>query len=466
MFSQDSAQSFFAMHTQEQLSRRRFLSTSTRGAVGIAASASLLTNVRSAHAASPANKVVLALMGAGGRGSQLCRNFAQIPGVEFKYICDPDGASGGQLVRELEKSQSRAPERISDIRRALDDQDVQAVVVATPEQWHALGTIWACQAGKDVYVEKNVSLTIWEGRQMIATARKYKRVVQAGLQNRSAPYSLTARDYIRSGKLGQVVLVKVFNMLPGGPWSPKPDEPTPPGLNWDLWLGPAREVPFNSGRLSGWGNFWDYEGGVLAGDGCHQIDLARIALGNPPHPKSVCCYGGRLAYPDQRETPDLEVATFDYGDFRLVIEHSTFPPYMKKFSNEVRYEKQWPDWSRSSCRVEIYGTKQLMYLGRHGCGWQAIGADGQVAAEDKGYFPDKWHQPNFIECVRTRRQPNADIEQAHFSACLPHLANVSYRTGQKQLYFDAANERFTNSEEANQFLKPAYRKNYRVPENV
>jgi len=150
----------------------------------------------------------------------------------------------------------------------------------------------------------------------------------------------------------------------------------------------------------------------------------------------------------------------------MVVEHGTFTPYMKKFSQEVRYGTQWPNWPQSSCRVEIYGTKQMMLLGRHGCGWQVMEGDGKVVAQDKGYFPDKWHQPDFIECIRTRKQPNASIERTHYSACLPHLANISYRTGQTLLHFDGTTERFTNNDAANQFLKPAYRKHYRVPDAV
>ena len=450
----------------KNMTRRRFVSTSVKGTAGIAAGASLFSLASGAGGQSANDRVVLGLVGAGGRGSELARKFSQIENVEFKYICDPQSGRGGDLMREFEKKQKRPPQRVADLRRVLEDKDVHGVVIATPEHWHALGTVWACQAGKDVYVEKNPSLTIWEGRKMVEAARKYKRVVQAGFQNRSAPYGRSAREYLESGKLGKVVLVKVYNMLTGGPWNPQPDRPVPTGLDWDLWLGPAREVPFNPGRMGGWGDYWDYEGGVLAGDGSHQLDLARLALGDPPHPKSVYCSGGRLAYPDKRETPDLQVATFDYGAFRLMIEHGTFPTYMKKFPNEVRYGKQWPYWPQSSCRVEIYGTKQLMYLGRHGAGWQVMEADGKVVAEDKGYFPDKWHQPNFIDCIRSRQEPNAAIEKTHLSACVIHLANASYRVGQKLLHFDGQTERFTNSQEANAFLKPAYRKGYRVPEEV
>jgi predicted dehydrogenase len=450
----------------KSMNRRSFVGTSVQGAAGLAAGVAWLKSPRVARAESANEKIVLALIGAGGRGSVLAQNFANIRNVEFKYVCEVNDARGGELMRSLEKSQGRPAQRAKDLRRVLEDKEVDGVVVATPEHWHALATIWACQAGKDVYVEKNPSLTIWEGRQMVEAARKYNRIVQVGFQNRSAPYGRSAREYLQSGKLGKIVLVKVFNLLTGGPWQAQPDTAAPAGLDWDMWLGPAREVPFNAGRLSGWGDFWDYEGGVLAGDGSHQLDLTRMALGDPPHPRSVMCLGGRLAFPDHRETPDIHVISYDFGEYVLTCENGTFTPYMKKFSNEVRYGTQWPNWPQSSCRVEIYGTKQMMYLGRHGCGWQVLEGDGNLVAQDKGYFPDKWHQPNFIHCMRSRQRPNADIEQSHYSACLVHLANVALRTGVRSLQFDAQAERFIGCDPANEFLKPAYRKQYQVPDTV
>ncbi len=449
-----------------KINRRTFVGASAKGLAALAAGPTLIQNRAAAKAKSPNDKVLLGLVGAGGRGYVLAENFSAIPNVAFKYICEVNDRQGGDLSRKLEISQSRAPQRVKDFRRALEDREVDGVVIATPEHWHALATIWACQAGKDVYVEKCPSLSVWEGRKMIEAARKYERVVQVGFQNRSAPYGDSAREYLRSGKLGKVVLVKVFNLLPGGPWKAQPDGPVPADLNWDFWLGPARSVPFNAGRLDGWGDFWDYEGGVLAGDGSHQLDLARKVLGDPPHPRSVTCTGGRLAFPDHRETPDLQVISYDFSEFRLTCENGTFTPYMKKFPKEVRYGTQWPNWPQSSCRIEIYGTRQLMYLGRMGCGWQVLEADGKVVAEDKGYFPDKWHQPNFIDCLRSRRRPNADIEQSHYSACLVHLANMAYRAGVSSLQFDAKTETAVNCDPANQFLKPAYRKPYSVPEAV
>jgi predicted dehydrogenase len=450
------------------ITRRTFVSTSGRGIASLAAGGQLFGAHVSARAQSePASRTVwLALVGAGGRGSELARNFAAIPNVRFKYVCEADAKRGAEMARNLETPGAPPPRQLKDFREALEDRELDGVVVATPEHWHALATIWACQAGKHVYVEKNPSLRIWEGRKMIEAARKYNRVVQVGFQNRSAPYATTARAYIASGKLGKVVLVKVYNLLPGGPWQPVPDAETPAGLDWDLWLGPAQQVPFNPGRLRGWGDFWDYQGGTLAGDGSHQLDLTRNVLGDPGHPLAVNSVGGHYAFAHQRQTPDLHVISFEFPEFVLTCENGGFTPYMKKFPREVRYGTQWPDWPRSSCRVEIYGTQQLMYLGRHGCGWQVFDSDGKVVAEDKGYFPDKWHQPNFIDCIRSGTRPNADIEQAHFSACLVHLANASLRTGNPHLKFDGASETFKDSDKANALLRPAYREGFAVPDRV
>jgi len=448
------------------MNRRSFCNTAATSVVGLVTGAAVLETQPRASTKSANEKILLALVGAGGRGTVLASNFAAIPNVQFKYVCEVNDRRGGEVLRALEQAQGRAPQRLKDFRRALDDKEVDGVVIATPEHWHALASIWACQARKDVYVEKNPSLSIWEGRKLVEAARKYDRVVQCGFQNRSAPYTASAREYLQSGKLGKVVLVKVFNLLSGGPWKSQPDAPVPDGLDWDLWLGPAREVAFNPGRLNGWGDFWDYEGGVLAGDCSHQLDLARAVLGDPPHPASVTSQGGNLAFNDRRETPHLQVITYDFGQFIMTCENGTFTQYMKKFPNEVRYGTQWPLWPQSSCRIEIYGTEQLMYLGRHGCGWQAFEQDGKVVAQDKGYFPDKWHQPNFIACMRSRERPNADIEQSHYSACLPHLANAAYRAGVRSLEFEAKSETFKNCDTASRFLRPEYRKNFYVPDSV
>jgi predicted dehydrogenase len=449
----------------KSMTRRQFATTTAKTLVGLTAGRTLLSPT-AVRAASPNDKVILTLIGAGGRGTALAANLSQVANVEFKFVCDAFAPRAVAVAKELSRKQGREPTAIQDLRVALDDKDVHGVVIATPEQWHALGTVWACQAGKDVYVEKTPSLRLWEGRKMIDAARKYRCVVQVGFQNRSAPYAATAREYLQSGKLGKVVHVKVFNLLGGMRWNPRLDPaPLPPGLNWDLWLGPAPEVPYSLARQV-WLDWWDYCGGYFSGDASHQLDLARCVLGDPPHPKSVLCVGGNYASRSQREVPEMQTVTYDFGDFAMTCESSTVIDHMRKSNNEERNGMKWPHWPSNNERIEIFGTKRLMYLGRHGVGWQVMEVDGKVVAEDKGVHPDKWHQPNFVDCIRSRKQPNADIEQAHYSACLVHFANTSYRVGNKQLYFDGQTERFTNSDEANALLKPSYRKNYRMPDRV
>lgn len=301
---------------------------------------------------------------------------------------------------------------------------------------------------------------------MVEAAKKYKRVVQCGTQNRSAPYSFSAREYIKSGKLGNVVLVKNYCMLPGSKlWFLKPDSPVPEGLNWDSWLGPAPKVGYSVSRHKAWYDWWAYSGGLaLAGDASHVMDLARMVMGDPAYPKSVYCAGGRVLYNDRRDIPDNQTITFDYGSFPITCESSYYGNYLSKSSTEVRYGKVFPDWQLNADRIEIYGTEAIMYLGRHGAGWQVMGTDSKVIAQEKGYFPDEVHQQNFIESIRSRKVPNANIEQGHLSAILVHLANLSYRVGKKQLYFDGAKEIIVNSDEANLLDKRDYRRGFEMPD--
>jgi predicted dehydrogenase len=416
------------------------------------------------------DKVVLALIGAGGRGTQVILGVQKCaPGVEVKYVCELDKERGGRVLDELGKQQKIKPVRVDDMRRAFDDKDVDAVVICTPEHWHALAAIRACQAGKDVYVEKNISLNIWEGRKMIEAAEKYKRIVQCGFQNRSGNYNMLARDYITSGKLGKISLVKTYCMLPGSkPWILKEDTPVPEGLDWDQWLGPAPKVPYNVSRHKGWYEWWAYSGGLhMASDASHVMDLARMALGDPDNPKSTYCAGGRVLYNDSRDIPDNQTVTYDFEEFPMTCESSNYGDYLTKTSPEIRYNPElFPNWPFNSTRIEIYGTEGMMYLGRHGGGWQVLVNGAKVIAEGGGYFPDEEHQKNFIKCIRTREVPNASVEQAHKSAILVHLANLSYRVGKKQLLFDGKTEQITNSEEAGKLAKGSYRQGYEIPDIV
>ncbi|HDR52499.1 MAG TPA: Gfo/Idh/MocA family oxidoreductase [Mariniphaga anaerophila] len=416
---------------------------------------------------SAGDKVILALIGAGGRGTRLILSTQKCcTNVEVKYVCDVDETRGGNAVAELEKQQGKKPQQVSDMRRVLDDNEVDAVIIATPEHWHALATVWACQAGKDVYVEKNISLSISEGKKMIEATRKYNRIVQCGTQNRSAEFAFSARDYIQSGKLGKLVLVKAFCMLPGTkPWFLKENSLVPEGLDWDLWLGPSENVPYNVSRHKAWYDWWAYSGGqALAGDASHVLDLARMVLADPAHPNSVYCAGGRVIFQDKREIPDNQTITYDYGDYMLTCECSKYGNYMAKTPGSIRFGNEFPDWPLNSTRIEIYGTESVMYLGRHGGGWQVMGEDSEIIAQEYGYVPDEAHQKNFIESIRTRKDPNANIEEGHHSANLIHLANLSYRLGKKQLLFNG--DIVTNSEEANVLDNLKYRTGFQMPEKV
>jgi len=411
------------------------------------------------------DKIILALIGAGGRGTSVILSMKEnTANIEVKYVCDVDASRGGRAIEELSKMQGYKPNRVGDMRHVFDDKEVDAVVICTPEHWHALAAIRACRAGKDVYVEKNISLSIEEGRKMIDTVHETKRILQCGTQNRSAAYAESARAYIQSGKLGNIVHVKSYCMLPGSkPWFLKPDSPVPEGLDWDLWLGPAPLVPYNVSRHKAWYDWWAYSGGYsLAGDASHVMDLARMVLGDPGHPRSVYCSGGRYLYEDERDVPDIQNITYDYGAYTLSCVSSQFGDYMAKTKSEIRYGNDFPDWKLNATRTEIYGTKGMMYLGRHGGGWQVLGHNSEVVAEESGMFPDIEHQQNFIDSIRTRNTPNGNIEQGHLSATLIHMANLAYRSGDVQLLFDEENEVFTNSSKANELSKVTYRPGFEI----
>src|SRR5262249_21899883 len=265
-------------------------------------------------AVAPSDKVVVGIMGVGGRGIQLTGFFAERPGVEIAYVCDVNAKRLPEAAKVVEEKQGKTPKRVGNFQRILEDKEVDAVVCATPDHWHSLATVLACQAGKDVYVEKPVSHDIWEGRKMVEAAAKYNRVVQVGMQNRSSSYGTTARELIQSGKLGSVHLVRVYNMLNRQPVDNVPDSAPPEGLDWDMWLGPGPLRPYNPKYFRR--VFWDFNGGIITDDGVHQLDLARWVIG-ASFPKSVHHSGGKLFFKDIAETPDTSIVAFDYGGLKL-----------------------------------------------------------------------------------------------------------------------------------------------------
>jgi predicted dehydrogenase len=445
----------------EQMNRRGFLKTSMRAAVA-AGTGTLVAG----HRVLGANdRVVVGMMGIRGRGKELAQWFAERDDVDVAYLADVDTRLFKERARQIESISGKQPKLVQDFRRVLDDKDVDAIVMATPDHWHALGTVLACQAGKDVYVEKPTSHSIWESRKMVEAARTHDRIVQVGTQNRSAEYCLKALEHIRSNDFGSVHFVRVLNSKPRSTIGTKPDTETPPGVDYDMWLGPARKRPFNLNHFHyAWHWFWEYSGGDIVNDGVHQIDIARWLIGRT-YPHSVSSAGGIHYFQDDQETPDTHVVYWEFDGLTMVFEQTLWTPYMQKTPFSMRDTDNLPNWPFSGTRIEVYGSKQQMFLGRHGGGWEVFGADGTSAKIQPGRFRNREHIQNFIECIRSRKRPNADIEEGHLSTLLCHYGNIAYRVGRK-LHIDPKTEGFADDPEANSLVKRTYREPYVIPEVV
>jgi len=449
----------------KSVNRRKFMKDS----IGAVATLAALSQRRSFGAN---DKVIIGVMGLGGRGTYLAEKFASRPDAEVAYLCDVNTRRFERARNVVQEVQDRRPKLVQDFRRILDDSSVDVLINATPDHWHALGATMACQAEKDVYVEKPLAHNIWEGRKMVEAAREYKRVVQVGMQTRSAPYMKNAVEYIRAGKLGEVHLIRVFNMMQHPAQKKGPDQPVPDGFDYDMWCGPAPKLPYNPGRH--WINQWEYSCGAIAGDAVHQLDLARYLIGDKPYPRTVSHAGGVYALRDGREIPDTQFATYEYDNgfpqsgspLTLLFEAALWTPYMKKTPQSIRDSDKFPNWPFSSTKIEVLGTEGFMYLGRHGGGWQVYDANNKLVHSEYGRQADKEHQDNFIDCIRTRNKPNADVEQGHYSVLLCHLANISYRLGNQKLRFDPKTESFVNAPEANKYLKRTYRHPWVIPDKI
>ncbi|MDR2346581.1 MAG: Gfo/Idh/MocA family oxidoreductase [Planctomycetaceae bacterium] len=456
------------------MKRREFIKNTMQTSLGLGVGLTILSS-KSVADTSANNKINFALIGCGDRGGGLLngfnypnnsriKGFREFDDVNVLYCCDIQEGRG-KKVSEPTKSKYAA-----DMRTVLDDKSVDAVIIALPDHWHALGTILACQAGKDVYTEKPASQSGWEGQKMIEAARKYKRIVQHGTQNRSAPYNLKAKEYIDSGKLGKIHLCRVFNQKREMNSFKIKNESQPNNLDWSAWLGPAKERPYSSTILHrNWHELWDFSSGDILNDGVHQIDLARWLVGKE-YPNSAYAAGGRYTDPNSdAQTPDTLIATYDYDDLIFTVEETLYTNYMLKIDSVVRQSDMFPYWMQCATRIELYGTKGLMIVGRHGGGWEVYDRPKDrkpvVKSAEFGRFPDNEHKENFLKCIRSRELPNADIATGHCSTALVHYSTISYRLGGVKINIDTETGTPKNPEAA-QYWKRDYRSPYIIPDEV
>ena len=307
------------------MNRRSFLKRGLTTGATLGSAAAVVTGPSARGSAN--NKVTVAMMGVRGHGRKLTQYFAEMPDVNMPYICDVDQNVVEPAMKIAEELQGRRPKLIEDIRTVLDDPSVDAIINATPLHWHAPGTIWACQAGKDVYVEKPISHNVREGRLMVEAARKYDRVVQVGTQARSRPNTREFVEMAQSGIIGDILMVKVWNTQMRRNIGHKEDEPVPAGINYDLWTGPIPMLPFNRNHYNGTVHWhWHYGAGDLGNDGVHWMDQARWVL-NEGLPNEVSGMGRKLYFDDDQQTPDTQNITYNYKDKVLQYEMRLWNTY-------------------------------------------------------------------------------------------------------------------------------------------
>jgi len=417
-----------------------------------------------------------------GKGREHYQNYSIIPNARVSVLCDPDERLYPAAVAEVEKLQGYRPQTEFDVRKVLERKDVDAISIAAPGYWHGPMTIWACQAGKDVYVEKPVSFTIAEGRKMVEAAAKYNRIVQAG-QNMRSEYGIRAAvNLLQGGKMGRVYRANVAIVKPRGSIGRTKEAPIPSGVHWDLFRGPAPMIPFTYNRFHyGWHFFWDTSTSDIGNSAIHNIDIARWGMNKTGHPVKIHSRGGRYIWDSDQETPNVQSASFEYDDGSVL---------------DCRLTNLYAP-NRVDANT-FYTTEGYLTSARGG--WQAMrgkftprktrAADAEMALSERAAdasFPETDYTPgppvefdraadakahrrhwlNFVECVRSRKVEDlaCDILEGHRSAALCHLANISYRLG-RSLTFNPDTEKFVNDPEADGFLTREYRKPYVLPEKV
>jgi len=435
------------------IDRRDFMhrATGAGAAVSLSLAGPLTRNVLGAN-----DRVRVGAIGTGRQALSNMKAF-QKHGAEVVAVCDV-------YEPNLAKGKAQAGEGAvahTDFRRVLDDKTIDLVVVSTPDHWHALPTVMACQAGKDVFVEKPVSVAVEEGKAMLAAARQHKRVVQVALWQRSNAHFQQAVQVVRSGLLGKVTFVRAWNYSNESPHriGNPPDSDPPAGLDWDSWLGPAPKVPFNTNRFgvrddrwSTFRYFWDYSNGILGDWGVHLVDVVQWAL-DTPGPRTITCVGQKRAISDNGDAPDTQSTTFEYADFLCTYE------YRAANADAARHRGHG---------ILFHGTEATMLLSRQG--FEVLpetrkGGDDKDVARSAAMRMDEVdnglenHAANMLECMRTRKRPACDIEDGLRSSAPCLLGVVALRTGER-LEFDPVKQELRNSSGA---AKKLFGREYRAP---
>ena len=448
------------------MKRRQFIKRVVQAGAVVSASALSTRRVLGAN-----ERARVGMIGCGGRGMHVAGLMRDAPNVEFAAVCD---LYPPHLAKAKEWTGSAGRE-YKDFRRLLEQKDIDAVLIATPDHWHAIPTVLACQAGKDVYVEKPIGHNVREGRAMVEAARRYNRIVQVGTQQRSAPHYAEAARIVHSGELGRVHFVRIWNfvnMYPNG-IGRMPDSDPPQGVDWDIYLGPAPYARFNKNRFGGtyrW--FWDYGGGLVTDFGIHRFDSMHQIMGVDA-PVSVSASGGRYGLTDGAETPDVVQVTYEYPGFILSYEASLLNAHGAggRMPGRKYYQARGAD---DRPHGEAYhGTNGTLIVDRLGFEiypeLNAASGPGVAGREQKpeGYRMQRkemtsedataLHAKNFIDCVRSRKKPIADIEVGHRSSIVSHLGNIAYRTGHK-IHWDAGKEQIVDDTEAARLLGRQARK--------
>ncbi|GAB4135469.1 MAG: Gfo/Idh/MocA family oxidoreductase [Planctomycetaceae bacterium] len=439
------------------MDRRNFLQSSALA--GVAATGALAgERVAKANAS---ERLRVGVMGAGGRALSLIHSFAKNPEAEIVALADIDTRRFPRAVETIEKIQGTKPRLTGDFRTIIDDPKIDALVVGTPDHWHAIPTILACLNNKDVYVEKPDGNNIIEGQRMVAAMRKHKRIVQMGSQHRSTKRLQSAIEYIKTGALGRCLVAKAWESSKQGSIGFPKDGTPPKEVNYDMWLGAAPKRPFNPNRFHGrWRWFYDYGTGDLGNDGVHRLDMAVAGLnaaceaqGDEPvrMPSKISAAGGKWYFNDMQEFPDTLQVNYEYGG---------------KTPKILTYEMRI--WSRYAMNGEsegaaVYGDKGYIVIGNRG--WRAYTTRNKLVKETPGDSHEAPHVQNFIDCVKSRKKPYCDLETVgHPASVLCHAGNIAARVG-RTLVLDPKTEMFVGDKEANALRgRPEWRKPWILPE--